>query len=91
MALSHLNGTRTNMDALMTHATSLCERLKRLGFAKENQMRLYGQEFELKSDPIQIGEDLVFIDAVEKKSRQFSRIRVPSMIVRMASSETRAA
>jgi hypothetical protein len=54
-------------------------------------MRLYGQEFELKSDPIQMGEDLVFIDAVEKKSGQFSRIRVPSMIVRMARSETRAA
>lgn len=51
----------------MTHDNSLCERPKRLGFAKENQMRSYGQEFELRSDPIFVSEDLVFVDAVEKE------------------------
>jgi hypothetical protein len=79
------------MSAPMTHANALCERLKRLGFAKENQMRLYGQEFELRSDPILVSEDLVFVDAVEKKSRQFKRVRVPSMIIKIARSETHAA
>jgi hypothetical protein len=75
----------------MTHANALCERLKQLGFAKENQMRLYGQEFELRSDPILVSEDLVFVDAVEKKSRQFKRVRVPSMIIKIATTETHAA
>lgn len=62
---------------------SLCERLKRLGFTKKTQMRLYGEEFELLSDPILMGGDLVFIDAVEKHSRQFRRVRVPLTILRM--------
>jgi len=77
---------------LMTkkHA-SLCERLKRLGFAQENQMRLYGQEFELLSDPLVMGEDLVFVDAVEKKSGQRRRVRVPLPVVQMANRELRAA
>jgi hypothetical protein len=75
----------------MTHANALCERLKRLGFSKENQMRLYGQEFELRSDPIFMSEDLVFVDAIEKRSGQFKRVRVPSMIIKMVSSEAHAA
>jgi len=70
---------------------SLCERLKRLGFAQENQMRLYGQEFELLSDPLVMGEDLVFVDAVEKKSGQRRRVRVPLPVVQMANRELRAA
>jgi len=66
---------------------SLCERLKRLGFAQENQLRLYGQEFELLSDPLVMGENLVFVDAVEKKSGQRRRVRVPLPVVQMANRE----
>ena len=69
----------------------LCDRLKRLGFSKENQLKLYGQEFDLVSDPIVIGEDLVFVDAIEKKSKQQRRVRVPLPIVHMANREFRAA
>lgn len=70
---------------------SLCDRLKRLGFSKENQLKLYGQEFDLVSDPIVVAEDVVFVDAVEKKSRQRRRVRVPLPIVHMANRELRAA
>ena len=56
-----------------------------MGFSEQNQMRLYGQEFELLSDPLIIGNDLVFVDAIEKKSRQARRVRIPLTIVRMAS------
>ena len=34
---------------------SLCTRLKRVGFTQGNQMKLYGQEFELVGEPIVIG------------------------------------
>ena len=71
--------------------TSLCATLKRLGFRKENQLRLYGLEFDLVSDPIVMGDELVFVDAIEKKSRQQRRVRVPLPIVHMASRERRAA
>ncbi len=67
--------------------TVLYERLKRLGFTQENQMKLYGEEFELLSDPIIVGDDLVFVDTVEKKTRRSRRVRIPLTIVRMASGE----
>jgi hypothetical protein len=70
---------------------SLCERLKRLGFTEENQMRLYGQEFVLRSDPIIMGDDLIFVDAVEKVSGQLKRVRIPLTIMKMINEEPHAA
>jgi hypothetical protein len=70
---------------------SLCEKLKRLGFTQENQMRLYGQEFLLRSDPIIIGDDLVFVDAIERESGQLKRVRVPLTIMKMITEEPSAA
>jgi hypothetical protein len=70
---------------------SLSERLKRLGFSREKQLKLYGEEFDLVSDPIVMGDELVFVDAIEKKSRQQRRVRVPLPIVHMANRELRAA
>jgi hypothetical protein len=63
---------------------SLCDTLKRLGFTEETQLRLYGQEFLLRSDPIIMGDKLVFVDAIEKKSGLLRRIRIPVPIVNMA-------
>ncbi|HXY16300.1 MAG TPA: hypothetical protein VEI26_17550 [Terriglobales bacterium] len=75
----------TKLDA------TLRERLKRVGFTHENEMRLYGQEFILQSDPIIMGDNLIFVDAIEKKSGQLKRVRIPLTIVRMAMEEYRAA
>ena len=47
-------------------------------------MRLYGQEFELLSDPIVMADGLIFVDAIEKKSRQPRRVRIPLTIVNRA-------
>jgi hypothetical protein len=76
---------------MRTKDTSLSANLKRLGFAQDNQMSLYGQEFELLSDPIVIGDDLVFVDAVEKKSGRLHRVRIPLTIVNRAKAERHAA
>jgi hypothetical protein len=73
------------------HKVSLSERLKRLGFANASSMRLYGEEFELLSDPIVVTDDVVFFDAIEKKSRQPRRVRIPLTIVNMAGSDRQAA
>jgi hypothetical protein len=70
---------------------SLCDRLKRIGFTQQNEMRLYGEEFILRSDPIVIANDVIFIDAIEKKSGQQRRIRIPLTIVKMAAEEYRVA
>ena len=70
---------------------NLSDRLKRIGFTRENQMRLYGQEFILQSDPIVLDDNLIFVDAIEKKSGQLIRLRIPLTIVKMAAEEYRVA
>ena len=70
---------------------NLSERLKRLGFAQGCQMKLYGQEFRLVSDPIIVKNDVVFVDAVEKISGQQKRVRIPLTVLNMAHAEMLAA
>jgi hypothetical protein len=62
----------------------LSERLKRLGYAPNFQVRLYGEIFDLTSDPIISSDKLVFIDGVEQKSGRKRRIRIPLSILQMA-------
>ena len=69
----------------------LCAKLKQLGFTQENQMRLYGEEFKFLGDPIVMGDGTVFVDAIEKRSRQARRIRIPLPIVNMANARRTAA
>ena len=76
---------------MTTRDLHVCERLKRLGYTRENQVRLYGAQFELVSDPLVIDNDLVFVDAVEQKSGERRRVRIPLMIVRMAAEGLAAA
>ena len=70
---------------------SLRTRLKQVGFTQGNQMKLYGHEFELLGEPIVVGDNLVFVDAIEKKSGQLRRVRIPLPIVKMANAERSAA
>jgi hypothetical protein len=65
----------------------LCEKLKQLGFSRESQIRLYGSQFELVGDPLVISDDVVFVDAVERKSGESSRVRIPLNIVKMATEQ----
>lgn len=73
---------------MTTTQVRLCERLKRLGFSRENQIKLYGAQFELVGDPLAMSDDLVFVDGVEQKSGQRRRVRIPINIVRMATEKT---
>jgi len=70
---------------------TLCETIKRLGYAQNNQVRLYGEVFDLVSDPVSIGENFVFVDALEQKSGHVRRVRIPPTIVQMARIKRRAA
>jgi hypothetical protein len=64
---------------------NLTARLKRLGFTKGNQMKLYGEVFEVVSEPIFMADNVVLVDATERKSGQPRRVRIPLPIVNMAS------
>jgi hypothetical protein len=70
---------------------TICERLKRLGFAQTKQVRMYGEQFELVSDPITIGDHLVVVDALERKSGSLRRVRIPLSILHRIREELRAA
>lgn len=69
------------MNATQTH---LYERLRRLGFTREKQIRLYGSQFEVVGDPIVLSDTVVFFDAIEQKSGEHKRVRIPLTIVQMA-------
>jgi hypothetical protein len=57
--------------------TYLCERLKLLGFTQGEQVRLYGLQFELRGDPLVIADNLVLIDAIDRKSGESRRAYSP--------------
>ena len=52
---------------------------------------MYGQEFELISDPRFIGNNIVVVDAIEQKSRSQTRVSIPRPIVNMIEKELRLA
>ena len=64
---------------------NLCESLKRLGYVRNGQVRLYGADYDLTSDPIVVADRLVLVDAIERRSGQSRRIRLPLTILIMAS------
>ncbi len=70
---------------------TVCERIRRLGYAQNNQVTLYGEVFDLVSDPVSLGGNLVFVDARERKSGRLRRVRIPLHIVHMATEERGAA
>jgi len=50
----------------------LNEKLKNLGFAHGNRLRLYGEIFEVASEPIVVTETVVLVDAIEARSGSLS-------------------
>lgn len=65
---------------------TLCEAIRRLGYAQNARIRLYGETFDLISDPIIAGENLIFVDVFEQRSGRRRRVRVPLNVVHMARS-----
>jgi hypothetical protein len=70
--------------AMSERQVRLCEKLKRLGYGQNNQIRLYGDKFDVTSDPVVIAEHLVVVDAIEQKTGRPRRIRIPLNILNMA-------
>lgn len=62
-----------------------------MGYSEGNRIRLYGQDFDLTSNPFALHDDLVFVDGVESKSGLVRRVRIPLPTVRMIRRDFRAA
>jgi hypothetical protein len=67
----------------------LCKKLQRLGFASEHRIRLYGEEFELISNPIPDGTGFG-IDGISQKSGSLRHVRIPLSLVRTIENELQA-
>jgi hypothetical protein len=70
------------MTIHISKTTELCERLKVLGYAQRNRIRIYGEEFDLASNPI-AEEDGFSIEAISRKSGQARRLRIPLSVLQM--------
>lgn len=51
-------------------------------------MKLYGQVFELVTDPFVMGDGVIFLYGLEKNSGRATQVRVPLPVVQMARNET---
>ena len=64
----------------------ICERLKTLGYEHKNRIRMYGEEFDLISNPIS-DEQGFAIEAVSRKTGHTRKVRIPLSIVQMITKE----
>ena len=69
---------------MIASARPLSMRLQDLGFKQGSQMKLYGENFEVAGEPLIITDDVVLVDAIEKRSGKLKRVRIPLPILKMA-------
>jgi hypothetical protein len=54
----------------------ICEKLRKLGYASEQHVRLYGEEFYLVSDPVPEGDGFA-VKGIARRSGKSRHIRIP--------------
>jgi len=64
----------------------LCERLQTLGYAQRNTIRMYGEEFQLTSNPVAEGRGFA-IEAVSRKSGSVRKLLIPLSVVQMVTND----
>jgi len=64
--------------------------LKKLGYASQNHVKLYGKEYWRVNDPVAMTETMVLVDAIETKSGRNMRLRIPLNVVNMANAQIAA-
>ena len=70
------------MTIQVGHDAQLCEKLKALGYASQNRIRIYGEEFDLTSNPVRF-ENGFAVEAISRKSGGARRLRIPLSILQM--------
>ena len=61
----------------------ICEKLKRLGYARSNYVRLYGEQFQLVSDPFPHGTGIA-IEAVKSGEQERRIVKLPLPVLKVA-------
>lgn len=60
----------------------ICDRLKQLGYAESKRIRIYGQEFEVISNPFPDGKG-VAVRAQQKGTKQSRVVQLPLPVLQM--------
>ncbi len=64
----------------------ICRRLRQMGFIRGQKLRLYGDEFELESNPVQQGSEYV-IEGISHRSGSLMRVHIPITIIGLVENE----
>jgi hypothetical protein len=72
----------SDIDRFVDNET--CRRLSRLGYARSNHVRLYGQELQIVSDPFVHDEGGIAIEVVVDSSPDKRTMRLPLSVVQVA-------
>jgi hypothetical protein len=59
---------------------AICDRLQKLGYAKENHIKLYGEELHLVSNPVPDGDGFA-VEGIARGSGARKRMRIPLSLV----------
>lgn len=81
------NAHTVNIDVLPTSQNSMeldevCDRLQKMGYAEFKRIRIYGQEFEVVSNPFPQGDGIA-IRAFSRRETQTRTLRLPLPVVQM--------
>ena len=71
------------------NSDEVCEKLKALGYAQSSRIKIYGEEFDLTSNPIADGKGFA-IEAISRGSGNARMLRIPLSILQMIRSDLAA-
>lgn len=74
------------MEIIRNRNSELCERLRTLGYAYQKRIRIYGEEFDLTSNPVAEGDGFA-IEAVSRKSGEARKLPIPLSVVQMITND----
>ena len=70
----------TSQNPMEIH--EVCDRLQKMGYAEFKRIRIYGQEFEVVSNPFPQGDGIA-IRAFSRRETQARTLRLPLPVVQM--------
>ena len=70
--------------------TEVCARVRHLGYAASGRIRLYGEEFEVVSDPFPEADGIA-VHVTTKKDSKIRVLQIPSTVLQSVRGRTNAA
>ncbi len=80
----------TSRNTESSSVSEICEHVKHLGFSASRHVRLYGEEFEVVSDPFPEA-DGVAVHVTTKKDSKVRVLQLPATVVHSAKQGRKAA